>query len=228
MAARSDRDFAVSAPAGGWRPLVLGLVRPMAAALARHPLQALGGVVLLATVGAVSVNALAWQTRTHPSPLFAAKPRESRPVATPVALSPARTTVASAPSPLPAPPPAARPRDPQAEPARLQPSAVVSPLPSPLPLPVPRPKDPHADALRTSETGSVTPNGRLDAQKSVAAAQRALIKLGHGALKVDGVLGPGTRHALERFERERKLPVTGELNARTVRELSAQAGLAID
>jgi hypothetical protein len=36
-----------------------------------------------------------------------------------------------------------------------------------------------------------------------------------------------TRQALEGFERERKLPVTGEMNARTMRELSQRTGIAI-
>jgi peptidoglycan hydrolase-like protein with peptidoglycan-binding domain len=55
-----------------------------------------------------------------------------------------------------------------------------------------------------------------------------LSKLGYAALRSDGVIGPGTRQAIEKFERDRRLPVTGELNPRTVRELSAQAGMAIE
>jgi peptidoglycan hydrolase-like protein with peptidoglycan-binding domain len=41
-------------------------------------------------------------------------------------------------------------------------------------------------------------------------------------------MGPTTRQAIERFERERKIPVTGELGARTVRELAAQSGLPVE
>jgi peptidoglycan hydrolase-like protein with peptidoglycan-binding domain len=41
-------------------------------------------------------------------------------------------------------------------------------------------------------------------------------------------MGPGTRQAIERFERERKLTVTGELGPRTVRELAAAAGQPIE
>jgi peptidoglycan hydrolase-like protein with peptidoglycan-binding domain len=60
----------------------------------------------------------------------------------------------------------------------------------------------------------------------VLAAQKALIKAGF-VLKADGVMGSGTRQAIEGFERERKLPVTGELNPRTLRELSQRTGIAI-
>ena len=49
----------------------------------------------------------------------------------------------------------------------------------------------------------------------MAAAQRALTKLGYGTLKSDGAIGPGTRQAIEKFERDRRLPVTGDLNSRT-------------
>ena len=60
----------------------------------------------------------------------------------------------------------------------------------------------------------------------VAAVQKALIKSGF-VLRADGVMGASTRQALERFEQERKLPVTGDLSPRTLRELSAQSGVAI-
>jgi peptidoglycan hydrolase-like protein with peptidoglycan-binding domain len=58
----------------------------------------------------------------------------------------------------------------------------------------------------------------------VLAAQRQLNKLGYGPVKPDGLFGLGTRQAIEKFERDRKLPVTGDLNARTSRDLAAAAG----
>jgi peptidoglycan hydrolase-like protein with peptidoglycan-binding domain len=39
--------------------------------------------------------------------------------------------------------------------------------------------------------------------------------------------GTGTRQAIERFEQDKRLPVTGEFNARTVRELSSASGIAV-
>jgi peptidoglycan hydrolase-like protein with peptidoglycan-binding domain len=62
----------------------------------------------------------------------------------------------------------------------------------------------------------------------VLAAQRALVKLGYTQVKADGVPGEATRSAIERFERERKLPVTGRLNPVTVRELAAASGMKLD
>jgi peptidoglycan hydrolase-like protein with peptidoglycan-binding domain len=40
-------------------------------------------------------------------------------------------------------------------------------------------------------------------------------------------MGSGTRQAIERFEQDRRLPVTGEFNARTVRELTTASGITV-
>jgi peptidoglycan hydrolase-like protein with peptidoglycan-binding domain len=71
-------------------------------------------------------------------------------------------------------------------------------------------------------------NGETPVENSarILAVQKALIKAGF-VLKADGVMRPSTRQALEGFERERKLPVTGEFNPRTLRELSQRTGIAI-
>ena len=47
-----------------------------------------------------------------------------------------------------------------------------------------------------------------------------LTRLGYGPLKADGVAGPGTRRALEAFQRATTLPVTGELDAPTLQRLT--------
>ena len=52
------------------------------------------------------------------------------------------------------------------------------------------------------------------------------MKLGY-VVRPDGVMGTGTRQALQMFEQSRKLSVTGDLNPRTLRELGAQSGIAI-
>ena len=61
--------------------------------------------------------------------------------------------------------------------------------------------------------------------KDVMRAQRALTKLGYGTLKDDGVAGLGTKAAIQKFERDRKLPVTGQASGRTLKELAARAEL---
>lgn len=83
-----------------------------------------------------------------------------------------------------------------------------------------RASEPKASALHAAApaTGLVKPD------RSVAYAQRALIKLGYGPLTVDGIAGPTTRAALARFERERRLP-GASVARRTLQELEARSGL---
>jgi hypothetical protein len=88
--------------------------------------------------------------------------------------------------------------------------------------------DPIGDLLRGENPVPPALIGRSDSSALVAAGQRALSKLGMGPLKADGLMGPTTRQAIERFERERKLPVTGEFGPRTARELAAQSGLPVE
>ncbi len=69
---------------------------------------------------------------------------------------------------------------------------------------------------------------RLERPETVVAIQRALTKLGYGPLRDDGNFGAGTRAALDRFERDRKLPARGDNPARVLRELAQTSGIAID
>lgn len=68
----------------------------------------------------------------------------------------------------------------------------------------------------------------LAPNKRIVAVQRALTDYGYGQIKPTGVYGPETRAAIERFERERKLPVTGQVTERLTRELSAMTGRPLD
>jgi peptidoglycan hydrolase-like protein with peptidoglycan-binding domain len=64
--------------------------------------------------------------------------------------------------------------------------------------------------------------------KRVAAVQRALTEYGYGQLKPTGAIGADTQAAISKFERDRKLPVTGQMSDRVVRELSAMIGHPLD
>jgi peptidoglycan hydrolase-like protein with peptidoglycan-binding domain len=66
--------------------------------------------------------------------------------------------------------------------------------------------------------------GVLNSTRQVIAIQRALSDYGYGPLKPTGVYDPDTRAAIERFERDRKLPVTGQISERMTRELVALIG----
>ncbi len=89
-------------------------------------------------------------------------------------------------------------------------------------------RDPIAEMIRMGGPVPVPPAnvGRPDPGDTVLAGQRALARLGY-SVKVDGLMGSGTRQAIERFEQDRRLPVTGEFNARTVRELSTASGITV-
>ena len=83
----------------------------------------------------------------------------------------------------------------------------------------------RADAAKpgAAKPGAAKPD-TAKADKAVAFAQRALVKLGYGPLTIDGIAGPSTRAALDRFERERRLPGAA-VPRRTLLELAARSGL---
>ena len=58
----------------------------------------------------------------------------------------------------------------------------------------------------------------------VVAVQRALSEFGYGQIRPTGAVGPDTQRAIAEFERERNLPISGQLSERLIRELSAATG----
>jgi hypothetical protein len=62
----------------------------------------------------------------------------------------------------------------------------------------------------------------------VLAVQRALSEYGYGQIRPSGVLDEATSTAIEKFERDHKLPVTGQLSDRLVGELNAMVGRPIE
>jgi peptidoglycan hydrolase-like protein with peptidoglycan-binding domain len=64
--------------------------------------------------------------------------------------------------------------------------------------------------------------------KRVTAVQRALADFGYGQIKPTGVFDPETRAAIEKFERDRRLPITGQISERFVRELAAMTGRPLE
>ncbi|WP_246088839.1 peptidoglycan-binding domain-containing protein [Phreatobacter stygius] len=60
------------------------------------------------------------------------------------------------------------------------------------------------------------------ADRRIQAVKRALVQAGYGPL------GSDTRDAIQRFERDRGLPVTGQANDRVVRELASLTGTRIE
>jgi hypothetical protein len=181
------------------------------AGVLQRPALLAGSLAIVTASTAIVVNALSYQSARHPSPIFGKAERGT---------AASRPAEAAAPTLPPVPP--------------TRPPSVTTTAALPPPAPRSNARDPIADLIRGSETtGSAFPparplDSRPEAQPQVAAAQRALMKLGYGPLKTDGIFGQGTRQAIERFERDRRLAPTGELGSRTVRELSAQSGLRVD
>jgi peptidoglycan hydrolase-like protein with peptidoglycan-binding domain len=62
----------------------------------------------------------------------------------------------------------------------------------------------------------------------IVAVQRALTDFGYGPVKPTGVYDVGTRTAVERFEKARRRPVTGQITDQLVRDLSALTGRPLE
>jgi hypothetical protein len=58
--------------------------------------------------------------------------------------------------------------------------------------------------------------------------QRILTEHGYGRLKTSGIVDDATSAAIEKFERERQLPVTGQVSDRLVTELAVMTGHPIE
>lgn len=80
-------------------------------------------------------------------------------------------------------------------------------------------KSPTAPTVKKADTAHTS---------RVVAIQRALSDYGFGQVKPTGTMDPPTKAAIEKFERSRKLPVTGRLSAGVTREIAAVTGRPLD
>jgi hypothetical protein len=228
---RRRRSRAVAVQAEEGRGLVLRV-------LLHSPKDMVAGALAFAAVSAIVANALFLQAGRHPSPMF------GNVVTLPAALAPA--------SPLPRPRPveaAGRPADvapaeprtePRievrtAEPKAADPKAAdpkSDPMTNlvkatiavqPAPSGIMRPPAPIPVASRSETIPNQTP-----AARRVAAVQRTLTEYGYGQLKPTGVAGSDTQAAIQKFERERRIPVTGQVSDRLVKELTAVTGRPVE
>jgi hypothetical protein len=199
--------------------------------LLHSPKDLVAGLLAAAAVCAIFTNALFLQAGRHPSPMFGG---------TVVTLPAPQPAVAS---PLPRPRPielAARPVEPE----------PVESKPVELKAPEPKSVDKNADAksadamtslvVKSTSAPAAAPANVMRPPASipapaqtagarrVAAVQRALTQYGYGQLKATGAVGADTQAAITKFEHARKLPVTGQMSDRLVRELTAMTGHPID
>jgi peptidoglycan hydrolase-like protein with peptidoglycan-binding domain len=214
----------------------------LGAAISEHPREFVALLTATVAVSAIVINALYLQKGPHPAPIFAARPLlQQRETAMPSrwpaqgadTAQPRIQLIASIQREL------ARkgfydgPTDgiwgartdvavrdfAQAANLKINPEAsdgllrAIAASNSKAPPPAP-PMDPIAKLMAPSTR--------------VTAVQRALTDFGYGQIKPTGVFDPETRAALERFERDRKLPPTGQLSDRVVRELAAMTGRPLE
>jgi hypothetical protein len=62
----------------------------------------------------------------------------------------------------------------------------------------------------------------------VLAVQRALADFGYGQIKPTGIVGPETQAAIEKFERDHRQPVTGQISDRLLRDMATMTGRALE
>ena len=211
-------------------------------ALLHSPKDMFAGALAAAAIVAIIVNALFLQAGRHPSPMFGSVITLPPPAAAPVIASPlprprpvevaARSVELAPPEVKPAEPARivdsrtadTKSPDPKSSDAKSQDpmtKLVVKSTGAPAAAPsnVVRPPAPIPARGETTQTA---------ASKRIAAVQRALTEYGYGQLKPTGTIGADTQAAIAKFERARKLPVTGQMSEHVVRELTAMIGHPID
>jgi hypothetical protein len=199
------------------------------------PKDMVAGLLAAAVICAILANALFLQAGRHPSPMFGS-----------VVTLPAPQ--AAAVNPLPRPRPVELTSRPgEAEPPEIRPVEARSADPKHVEIRSGDPKsdsrnpDPMANlggkstgALAVAPANVARPPAPIPATaqstgaRRVAAVQRALTQYGYGQLKPTGAVGADTQAAITKFERDRKLPVTGQMSDRLVKELTAMIGHPID
>jgi peptidoglycan hydrolase-like protein with peptidoglycan-binding domain len=226
-------------------------------ALGRNPLDAIAIVLLLIASGAILTNALYRQPGPHPAPIFSIKPRPvagepaggvvpAMPRARPEGLVTAKPEAA------------ARSRadivtDIQRELSRrglydgpvdgvLGPKTDSAIRDFETSAKLKATGEPSEDVLRViartplkSEAAAPKAPARIDPiaeliapSSRVIAVQRALNDFGYGPVKATGNYGSETISAIQKFERDRKLPVTGQISPRLLRELAALTGRPLE
>ncbi|MEH2541179.1 MULTISPECIES: peptidoglycan-binding domain-containing protein [unclassified Bradyrhizobium] len=203
--------------------------------LLHSPKDMIAGLLAAAAICAIVANALFLQAGRHPSPMFGS-----------VVTLPAPQAAVVSPLPRPRPVEITRPVD--SDPPEIRPVEVRGADPKHVETRSAESRnndsksaDPMAN-LVVKSTGApaaapsnvvrppapIPTNGQSAGARRVAAVQRALTQYGYGQLKPTGAVGADTQAAISKFERDRKLPVTGQMSDRLVKELTAMIGHPID
>jgi len=203
--------------------------------LLHSPKDTVAGLVAVAAISAILANALFLQTGRHPAPMFGT-----------VINLPAPSSAALS-SPLPRPRPVGAdvsPLEPKATEFRADPKpaervAEKAPeKPVEATVSTPRSGDPLTNLVKatTSTPPSVAiarppapiPVQQSPAARRIAGVQRALSEYGYGNLKITGTMSGETQSAIQKFEREHKMQVTGQVSDRLLRELGGVIGHPVE
>jgi hypothetical protein len=205
--------------------------------LLHSPKDTLAGLVAVSAVSAIVANALFLQTGRHPAPMFGTVINLPAPSSLPLS------------NPLPRPRPVGAdtsPLEPKATEFRIEPKPADKPAEKAQEKPVeatastPRSADPMTALVKTmtstpahSAVAVARPPAPIPVQQTPAArrlagVQRALSEYGYGQLKVTGTMSGETQSAIQKFEREHKMQVTGQVSDRLLRELAAAIGHPVE
>jgi hypothetical protein len=212
-----------------------GLVMRM---LLHSPKDMVAGLLAFTAASAIVANALFLQHGPHPAPMFGSV----------VHIAPAGSSGVSLLLPRPRPAEAdgspAEPRLAETRPSELRLSDIRAAEPKsgdarsvdPLGnlVKATSPISPSSSVVATAPSANVprppapVPPVQVTGSRRVAAVQRVLTEYGYGQLRATGTIGADTQAAIQKFERERKLPITGQVSDRLVRELAVMIGHPID
>nr|WP_249810414.1 peptidoglycan-binding protein [Bradyrhizobium sp. 157] len=204
--------------------------------LLHSPKDMIAGLLAAAAICAIVANALFLQAGRHPSPMFGSVVTLPAPQVAVVNPLPRPRPVELTARPVDLDPPEIRPvevrgADPKhveiksAEP-RNNDSKNADPMTNLVVKSTGAPAAPPSNVVRPP--APIPANGQSAGARRVAAVQRALTQYGYGQLKPTGAVGADTQAAISKFERDRKLPVTGQMSDRLVKELTAMIGHPID
>jgi hypothetical protein len=201
--------------------------------LLHSPKDMVAGALAFAAVSAIVANALWLQAGRHPAPLFGTVVNLPAVTSTPANLLP-RPRPVEADSVI----PESKPAELKASDLRATDPRAAEPKTSDPKTSDPKTSDPMGNLVKATSTAPITnsiprppasiPGDAASGSRRVAAVQRALTEYGYGQLKPTGTVGSDTQAAIQKFERTRKLPVTGQMSDRLVRELTAMIGHPID
>ncbi|MCK1651142.1 peptidoglycan-binding protein [Bradyrhizobium sp. 149] len=197
--------------------------------LLHSPKDTLAGLVAIAAISAIVANALFLQTGRHPAPMFGT-----------VINLPAPSSLSLS-NPLPRPRPVGAdtsPLEPRATEFRAEPKPAEKAPDKPVEATAStqRSGDPMTNLVKqtiSAPPSVARPPAPIPVQQSpaarrIAGVQRALSEYGYGNLKVTGAISGETQAAIQKFEREHKMQVTGQVSDRLLRELGAAIGHPVE